>query len=55
MESLCIGPFGYPIIQPKQWEVGLANTRILNLVEIPHFSRGKEVNNCIKQMMEVLH
>jgi hypothetical protein len=33
----------------------LANTCILNLVEIPHFGRGKEVNNCVKQLMAVLH
>jgi hypothetical protein len=24
-------------------------------VEIPHFGRGKEVNNCVKQLMAVLH
>jgi hypothetical protein len=33
----------------------LRNTWILNLLEIPHFGKGKEVNNCIKQLMVVLH
>jgi hypothetical protein len=55
MESIGTGPFGDPMMQPKQWAAGLENTRILNLVEIPHFRRGKEVNNCIKKLMEVLH
>jgi hypothetical protein len=34
---------------------GLENTWILKLIEIPYFGRGKEVNNCIMQLMEVLH
>jgi hypothetical protein len=55
MESIGTGPFGDPMMQPKKWATGLENTGILNLVEIPHFGRGKEVNNCIKKLMEVLH
>jgi hypothetical protein len=55
MDNIGTGPFGDPMMQPKQWEAGLENTGILNLVEIPHFGRGKEVNNCIKQLMAVLH
>jgi hypothetical protein len=31
------------------------NTGILNLVDIPHFGKVKEVNNCIKQLMVVFH
>jgi hypothetical protein len=34
---------------------GLANTGILKLVDIPHLGRGKEVNNCFKQLTTVLH
>jgi hypothetical protein len=55
LDSIGIGPFGDPILQPKPWEAGLENTGILNLLEIPHFGRGKEVNNCIKQLIAVLH
>jgi hypothetical protein len=33
----------------------LANTRILNLLDIPHFGRGRDINNCIKKLMEVTH
>jgi hypothetical protein len=55
LDSIGIGPFGDPILQPKPWAAGLENTGILNLLEIPHFGRGKEVNNCIKQLIAVLH
>jgi hypothetical protein len=55
MDSIGTSPFGDPMMQPKQWVTGLENTGILNLVEIPHFGRGKEVNNCVKQLMAVLH
>jgi hypothetical protein len=55
MDNIGTGPFNNPILQPKAWETGLANTCILNLVEIPHFGRGKEVNNCVKKLMAVLH
>jgi hypothetical protein len=43
------------MMKQKQWAARLVNTWILKLVEIPHFGRGKEVNNCIKQLMIVLH
>jgi hypothetical protein len=55
LENIGIGPFGYPILQPKPWVAGLENTGTLNLLEIPHFGRGKEVNNYIKQLIAVLH
>ena len=48
LDNIRIGPFGDPVLQPKPWVAGLANTRILNMLEIPHFGRGKEVKNCIK-------
>jgi hypothetical protein len=43
------------MIQPKKWATGLENTWILNLMDIPHFGRWREVNNYIKKLMEVLH
>jgi hypothetical protein len=48
LDSIGIGAFGYPILQPNPWATSLANTGILNLVDIPHFGRGEEVKNCIK-------
>jgi hypothetical protein len=55
MESLGTGPLGDPILQPKQWVTGLENIGILNLLEIPHFRWGKDVNKCVKQLLSVLH
>jgi hypothetical protein len=55
MESLCIGPFEDPMLQPKKWVVGLENKRVLNLLEIPHFRWGKYVKNCVKELLAVLH
>jgi hypothetical protein len=42
-------------MEPKQWIQGLYNTGIMNLLEIPHFGRGKDVNNCVKKLLEVVH
>jgi hypothetical protein len=55
MESLGTRTFKYPILHPNQWVIGLENIGILNLMEIPHFGRGRYVNNCIKQLLAVLH
>jgi hypothetical protein len=27
----------------------------MNLLEILHFGRGKDVNNCVKQLLAVIH
>jgi hypothetical protein len=35
--------------------IRLAKTGILGLLDIPHFGRGRDANNCIKQLMEVTH
>jgi hypothetical protein len=43
------------VLHPKQWIIGLFNTCIMNFLEIPHFGRGKYVNNCVKQLLTVLH
>jgi hypothetical protein len=55
MESLGTGLLGDPMLQPKQWVASLVNTWIFNLLEIPHLRRGKDVNNCVNQLLEVLH
>jgi hypothetical protein len=48
MESKGVGLSGDPILEPKQWIAWLYNTGIMNLLEIPHFGRGKDVNACVK-------
>jgi hypothetical protein len=50
-----IGPFREPIHQLVQWAAGLARTRILGLLDLPHFGRGQYANNCIKKWMAVTH
>jgi hypothetical protein len=55
MDSIGTSPFRDPMMQPKQCATSLANTSILKLVDITHFSKGKEVNNYIKNFMVVLH
>jgi hypothetical protein len=55
LDSMGIGPFSEPIFQPKQWAAELANTGVLNLLDIPHFGRGRDVNNNIKQLMTITH
>jgi hypothetical protein len=27
----------------------------MNLLEIPHFGRGKDVNSCVKQLLALVH
>jgi hypothetical protein len=48
MESKGVGSYGIPILEPKQWIIGLYNIGIMNLLEIPHFGRGNDVNDCVK-------
>jgi len=55
MESKGEGPAGDPILEPKQWIGGLYNTWIMNLLEIPHFGREKDLNACVKQLLEWVH
>jgi len=55
MESKGPSPSEYPIVEPKQWIPGLYNTIIMNLLEIPHFGRGKDVNSCVKQLLTLVH
>jgi hypothetical protein len=55
LDSVGKGPFGDRILQPKQWATKLANKKILNLLDIPHFVRGHDVNNYVKKLMAVTH
>jgi hypothetical protein len=55
LENRGVSVIGVPIMEPKQWIQGIYNTCIMKLLEIPHFGRGKDVNNCIKQLVVVMH
>lgn len=46
---------GIPIMEPKQWITGLYNSDIMNLLGIPHFSRGRDVKVCVKQLLACVH
>jgi hypothetical protein len=46
---------GEPIEQPLQWENGLQKTRILGLLDLPHFGRGQHATTCVKQLLAVTH
>ena len=46
---------GVLIIEQKQWIIGLYNTRIMDLLDIPHFGHDKDVKNYVKQLLELVH
>jgi hypothetical protein len=46
---------GEPIDQPLQWETWLGKTRILDLLDVPHFCRGQYASACVKQLLTVTH
>ena len=46
---------GVLIIEQKKWIIGLYNTRIMDLLDIPHFGHDKDMNNCIIKFVELVH
>jgi hypothetical protein len=38
-----VGPLKRPVLEPAQWITRLYNSDIMNLLDIPHFERGKNV------------
>jgi hypothetical protein len=50
-----IGPLGKPIMEPVQWIIGLYNSRAMNLLDIPHFGRCKNVGIFIKKLLARVH
>jgi hypothetical protein len=44
-----------PLLEPTQWILRIYNTEIMNLLDIPHFGRGKHINKCVKNMLERVH
>jgi hypothetical protein len=55
MESRGEGPSSAPLLEPTQWIMGLYNACIMNLLDIPHFGRGKHINGCVKQLLARVH
>jgi hypothetical protein len=55
LESRGEGSSGMPLLEPTQWILGLYNTGIMNLLDVPHFGWGKHINACIKQLLARVH
>jgi hypothetical protein len=55
LESRGECPSGVPLLEHAQWILGLYNTDIMNLIDIPHFGRGKHINRCVKQLLARVH
>jgi hypothetical protein len=50
-----IGPLGESILEPMQWITRLYNSIIMNLLDITHFGRSKNVGLCVKQLLDKVH
>jgi hypothetical protein len=55
MENTGLTSKGILIMEPKQWITRLYNSDIMNLLEIPHYGRGKDVNACIQTLLAHIH
>jgi hypothetical protein len=55
LQTMGVNAVGEPIEQPLQWATGLEKTRILGLLDLPHFGRGQYTSGCIKQLLAVTH
>jgi hypothetical protein len=55
METVGTSLFGEPLDRPLQWETELEKTRILGLVDLPHFGRGQHRTKCIKKLLAVTY
>jgi hypothetical protein len=42
-------------IIPQQWMMNLAQSILLNVMNIPHFRRHQEVNACVKMILSCYH
>jgi hypothetical protein len=40
-------------IIPQSWTMNLAQSTLLNVMNIPHFGRHQEVNSCVKLLLYV--
>jgi hypothetical protein len=55
MESRGEVPSSVPLLEPTQWILGIYNIGIMNLLDISHFGRGKNINACVKQLLSRVH
>jgi hypothetical protein len=49
------GPSGVPLLDLAQWILELYNNDIMKLLDIPYFRRGKQINECVKQLLTRVH
>jgi hypothetical protein len=42
-------------VEPKTWETRLEKSRIMNLLQIPHFGRSNEINACVNMLLSCIH
>jgi hypothetical protein len=55
MQKIVVNQLRETITQPHQWATGLDRTRILGLLKIPHFGRGRYAMTCTKKLLAVVH
>jgi hypothetical protein len=55
LESRGEGPSCAPLLEPAQWIMGLYNTCIMKLLDIPLFGRVKHINKCVKHLLARVH
>jgi hypothetical protein len=55
LESRGAGSSCMPLIDTMQWILGLYNIGIMNLLDAPHFGRGKSINSYVKKLLEHIH
>jgi hypothetical protein len=55
MQTIGINRLGEMINQPHQWATGMDKTRILGLLNLPHFGRGQYATTCVKQLLAITH
>ena len=54
-ESVTIAAGGLVQRIPKPWANGLKKSRLLGLINIPHFGRLNEAHACVKQLLACFH
>ena len=46
---------GISVYEEQNWDTGLKESCILNLLDIPHFGCSREVNARVKQLLSCIH
>lgn len=42
-------------LQFQQWALGLEGSGITNFLDVPHFGRGAQINQCVKILLSYVH